>query len=150
MQESIDAFGPLQDSMLVRPEVLPFLVRVTAVQANRKVQTEASWHFYCSEVMAPFVSQVRLTQVDFKQPQPTRLKLLQELHQRYQPLAQVCFFYFSHTTVQIWLCCSVFYERRVHLPFMHMLFLQSLPAKFLSSIAPNISAADSLLVHNPC
>ena len=94
MQESIDAFGPLQDSMLVRPEVLPFLVRVTAVQANRKVQSEASWHFYCSEVMAPFVSQVRLTQVDFKQPQPTRLKLFQELHQRYQPLAQVCFLLF--------------------------------------------------------
>jgi hypothetical protein len=109
LQESIDAFGPLQDSMLVRPEVLPFLVRVTAVQANRKVQTKASLHYYCFEVMTPFVSQVRLTQVDFKQPQPTRLKLLQELHQRYQPLAQVCFVYFSHTTVQSWFCCSVLY-----------------------------------------
>ncbi len=66
-KDNVDAFGPLQDSMLVRAEVLPFLVRATAVQANRKV---------------------RLTQVDFKQPQPTRLKLIQEVQQRYVPLAQ--------------------------------------------------------------
>ncbi len=149
MQESIDAFGPLQDSMLVRPEVLPFLVRVTAVQANRKVQTEASWHFYCSEVTAPFVSQVRLTQVDFKQPQPTRLKLFQELHQRYQPLAQVCFF-ISHIQLCKFGSVALCYSRGVCISLLCMLFLQSLPAKFLSSIAPNISAADSLLVHNPC
>jgi hypothetical protein len=37
LQETVDAFGPLEDGMLVRPEVLPYLVRATAVQANRKV-----------------------------------------------------------------------------------------------------------------
>jgi hypothetical protein len=66
-KDSIEAFGPLQDHMLVRAEVLPFLVRATAVHANRKV---------------------RHTQVDYRQPQPTRLRMLEEIRNRYQPLGQ--------------------------------------------------------------
>ena len=89
------------------------------------------------------VLQVRLTQVDFKQPQPTRLKLLQELHQRYQPLSQVGH-YFCWNNAQT----LNFPAQRDLFVIMHSsnkcILFQSLPAKFLSGIVPNISAADLL------
>lgn len=68
--DPIPLFGPLQDGMVVRGEVLPELVRLTAMTANRYVR-------FCFE--------------GYRRPFPTRRLRINEVVERYAaPLCAVC------------------------------------------------------------
>ena len=140
LQETIDAFGPLQDSMLVRPEILPFLVRATAVQANRKVwqlnYIFSSTKCLCCAVGSSHTSGLQAASAHAPQ---ALARATSALSSTIREGVQFVFFF------QLWpppsnpLFCSSLKRARPS----YILF-QNLPSKFLADIVPNISAADSL------
>jgi len=62
-KENVPPFGPVVDGMVLNKQVLAFMIRSTAVNANRSV---------------------RSFKKEYKKPFPTRANMIREIHQRYK------------------------------------------------------------------
>ncbi len=136
VQETIDAFGPLQDSMLIRPEVLPLLVRATAVQANRKVQQRQLVISFDNDSGFGHRSGLH------KWTSSSRSPLVSSYYKNYINVI-IHFRRFDVHMLNLTLPNTPFLFETARAFALHILF-QASPAKFLSGIVPDISAADSL------